>query len=238
MTVALDEEGVSVDECYWEASWGLINPDWVACERVYDIERPETPIKTSGIKELHVKTVKRGEAVTMECNFSMITNKKNLLLFRQSFGKVPQFLAKPYTFDGSHVSITVNGHKFDLNVRETRKEDGGEYFCAVTEGTVVKFISGTRLQFEGEEIKCCPTPGTVTKNTDCVTHQGSSSTYGNVGVITFMLIIYTIIWIVFKLEIQTQTEEILIKAEDNVLISTKVRRARRVRDSTQEVHEC
>ncbi|MCJ8744030.1 hypothetical protein PDJAM_G00101500, partial [Pangasius djambal] len=109
-----------------------------------------TAVKTSDIKELQVKTVKRGENVTMECNFN-IKNKDNLVWYRQSFGKF-QFLAKSYsdtlgyTFDPgfkySRFSITVNDHKFDLNINETREDDGGEYFCVELDASALKFTSG------------------------------------------------------------------------------------------------
>ncbi|KAM9435767.1 uncharacterized protein Hap1MRO34_001822 [Clarias gariepinus] len=143
---------------------------------------------TSDIKELHVKTVKRGEAVTMECNISGVKDKKNLAWYRQSSEKVPQFLAKPYSnnlgydfvegFNDSRYSVTVNKQKFDLNINEIREDDGGEYFCGYVDGNILKFTSGTRLQFEGEEMKPCPTPGTLNKNTHSVTHQGSNSRDG------------------------------------------------------------
>ncbi|KAM9432005.1 uncharacterized protein Hap1MRO34_002837 [Clarias gariepinus] len=140
---------------------------------------------TSDIKELQVKTVKPGEAVTMECN---IKNKNSFAWYRQSFGKVPQFFARQYGgtpgyifaegFNDSRFSVTVKDQKFDLNINEIREDDGGEYFCGYVEGSTVKFTSGTRLQFEGEEMKPCPTPGTLNKNTHSVTHQGSNSRDG------------------------------------------------------------
>ncbi|KAF5889795.1 putative immune-type receptor 7 precursor, partial [Clarias magur] len=114
--------------------------------------------RTSDIKELHVKTVKRGEDVMMECDTSEITNKINLVWYRQRFGKLPQFLAKPYnnaqgyTFDTGvndvRFSFTVNDQKFDLNINKTREDDGGEYFCGEMEGNTIRFTSGTRLQFQ------------------------------------------------------------------------------------------
>ncbi|XP_053470732.1 uncharacterized protein LOC128601496 isoform X2 [Ictalurus furcatus] len=157
--------------------------------------------KTSDIKELHVKTVKRGENVTMECNMSKGKNKNNLAWYRQSFGKVPQYFVRYYGsnsytfaegFKDSRFSMTVNDQKFDLNIIVTREDDGGEYFCGEVEGNTLKFTSGTRLQFEGsnegskssdgegEEMKHCPTPGTVNINTDSVTgsNEGSKSSDG------------------------------------------------------------
>ncbi|KAM9435531.1 polymeric immunoglobulin receptor-like [Clarias gariepinus] len=144
--------------------------------------------KTSNIKNLHAKTVKRGETVTMECNISEVRSKYAIAWYRQSFGKVPQFLVRPYSrtlgytfvegFTDSRFSVTVKDQKFDLNINEIREDDGGEYFCGYVEGSTVKFTSGTRLQFEGEEMKPCPTPGTLNKNTHSVTHQGSNSRDG------------------------------------------------------------
>ncbi|KAM9435533.1 uncharacterized protein Hap1MRO34_001661 [Clarias gariepinus] len=130
--------------------------------------------KPFDIKELHMKTVRLGDAVTMECNITEVRNKNSLAWYRQSFGKIPQFLARQYSntqgyifSDGSndsHFSVTVKDQKFDLNINKTREDDGGEYFCGYVEGSTVKFTSGTRLQFEGEEMKPCPTPGTLNKN--------------------------------------------------------------------------
>ncbi|XP_053470745.1 uncharacterized protein LOC128601507 [Ictalurus furcatus] len=148
-----------------------------------------TAVTTSDIKELHVKTVKRGEDVTMECSMSKVKNKYNLAWYRQSFGKVPQYFVRRYGqsnytfaegFKDSRFSMTVNDQKFDLNIIGTREDDGGEYLCGEVEGITIKFTSGTRLQFEGEEMKHCPTPGTVNNNTDSVTgsNEGSKSSDG------------------------------------------------------------
>nr|NP_001187261.1 novel immune-type receptor 9 precursor [Ictalurus punctatus]AAL35550.1 novel immune-type receptor 9 [Ictalurus punctatus] len=125
---------------------------------LYSLFSLRTAVKTSDIKELHVKTVKRGENVTMECSMSKDKNKNNLAWYRQSFGKVPQYFVRLYgqnnynfvdEFKDSHFSMTVNDQKFDLNINGTREDDGGEYFCGEVEGNTIKFTSGTRLQFEG-----------------------------------------------------------------------------------------
>nr|AAL35549.1 novel immune-type receptor 8 [Ictalurus punctatus] len=156
---------------------------------LYSLFSLRTAVKTSDIKELHVKTVKRGENVTMECSMSKDKNKNNLAWYRQSFGKVPQYFVRLYgqnnynfvdEFKDSHFSMTVNDQKFDLNINGTREDDGGEYFCGEVEGIIIKFTSGTRLQFEGEEMRHCPTPGTVNINTDSVTgsNEGSKSSDG------------------------------------------------------------
>ncbi|XP_053470740.1 uncharacterized protein LOC128601502 isoform X2 [Ictalurus furcatus] len=125
---------------------------------LYSLFSLRTAVKTSDIKELHVKTVKRGENVTMECSMSKVKDKNNLAWYRQSFGKVPQYFVRHYgqnnynfvdEFKDSHFSMTVNDQKFDLNINGTREDDGGEYFCGEVEGNTIKFTSGTRLQFEG-----------------------------------------------------------------------------------------
>ncbi|XP_053531803.1 immunoglobulin lambda variable 4-60 [Ictalurus punctatus] len=117
-----------------------------------------TAVNTSDIKELHVKTVKRGENVTMECSMSKVKDKDKLAWYRQSFGKVPQYFVRHYGsnsstfaegFKDSRFSMTVNAQKFDLNIIGTREDDGGEYFCGEVDGNILKFTSGTRLQFEG-----------------------------------------------------------------------------------------
>ncbi|KAI5086519.1 putative immune-type receptor 6a precursor, partial [Silurus meridionalis] len=100
-------------------------------------------VKTSDIKELHVRTVKSGEDVTIvECNISMIRDKSKVVWYRQSFGKVPQFFAKYYGikgfkfaegFNDSRFSFTVNDHQFDLIITNLREDDGGEYFCGEIE---------------------------------------------------------------------------------------------------------
>ncbi|KAI5087007.1 putative immune-type receptor 6a precursor, partial [Silurus meridionalis] len=117
-------------------------------------------VKTSDIKELHVKTVKSGEDVTIECNITMITDKSKVSWYRQNFGKVPQFFAKYYGtnyftftdgFNDNRFSITVNEQQFNLNIKNLREDDGGEYFCGENDGTTIKFTSGERLQFEGKQ---------------------------------------------------------------------------------------
>lgn len=107
-----------------------------------------------------MKTVQRGEDVTIECNVSGVRYKNDLVWYRQSFGKVPQFFAKSYSstlgytfdtgFNNIRFSITVNHYKFDLNINKTKEGDGGEYFCGELEGNTIRFKSGTRLEFQGK----------------------------------------------------------------------------------------
>ncbi|KAI5630274.1 putative immune-type receptor 6a precursor [Silurus asotus] len=118
-------------------------------------------VKTSDIKELHVRTVKSGQEFTIVvCNISLIRDKSKVVWYRQSFGKVPQFFAKHYRtnsytfadgFNDNRFSFTVNEHQFNLNITNLREDDEGEYFCGETELTTIKFTSGTRLQFEGKQ---------------------------------------------------------------------------------------
>ncbi|KAF5896194.1 putative immune-type receptor 7 precursor, partial [Clarias magur] len=138
--------------------------------------------KTSDIKRLPVKIVKPGENVTIECNISGVKEKNNLVWYKQSFGNMPQFLARPYknnlrykfaeAFENSQFNITLNDHKFDLHINEIRKEDNGDYFCGGLEGTELKFTSGARLKFEGEKPKLCSTLGTLNQNTQSFTILG------------------------------------------------------------------
>ncbi|KAF5880194.1 putative immune-type receptor 7 precursor, partial [Clarias magur] len=138
----------------------------------------------SELKQLHTKTVTFGQDVIMQSDIREVKNKRNLGLYRQSFGKLPQFIARWYGqkdstllegFNDKRFIVTAKDQKFDLSINNVKEDDGGEYFCTELEGTTVKFTSGTRLQFEGEEKKLCPTPGTLNKNTHSVTHQGSNS---------------------------------------------------------------
>ncbi|XP_046691795.1 uncharacterized protein LOC124376634 [Silurus meridionalis] len=143
-----------------------------------------TAVKTSDIKELHMKTVKSGEDVIIACDLSLITDKSKVVWYKQSFGKMPQFFAKYYGtnsyrladgFNDNRFSFAVNEHEFNLNIKNLRKDDGGEYFCGEIEKTTIKFTSGALLQFEDKEMKLCPSPGPEIKTTDSVIHQNSTS---------------------------------------------------------------
>ncbi|KAF5896182.1 putative immune-type receptor 7 precursor, partial [Clarias magur] len=141
--------------------------------------------KPSEFKQLHVKMVKLGGDAIMQCDISEVKNKNTLAWYRQSFEKLPRFLVRSYSntlgytfvegFNDGRFDVNVKGQKFDLNIKNLREDDGGEYFCGEVDENSLKFTSGTRLQFEGEEKKLCPTPGTLNKNTHSVTHQGSNS---------------------------------------------------------------
>ncbi|XP_046691801.1 uncharacterized protein LOC124376639 [Silurus meridionalis] len=184
-----------------------------------------TAVKTSDIKELHVRTVKSGEDVTIACDLSLIADKSKVVWYRQSFEKVPLFFAKRYGtnsytftdgFNDNRFNFTVNEHQFDLNIMNLREDDEGEYFCGEMEGTTIKFTSGTRLQFEDKEMKLCPSPGPEIKITGSVTNPCTNSiietdssctdqmhvlfllSIVRVGVLAFMIIIFPILLIVCK----------------------------------------
>ncbi|XP_047657706.1 uncharacterized protein LOC113646932 isoform X4 [Tachysurus fulvidraco] len=143
-----------------------------------------TAVKTSDIKEIDVITVKRGEDVTMKCSISSDTKKENVVWYRQISGKLPQHFAKPYKsdlgyrfsdgFNDARFSISINDNKFDLNIKKTRADDGGEYFCGEIVGSVVKFTSGTRLQFEDTTHR--PTSGTTHRDSSISTETCESCT--------------------------------------------------------------
>ncbi|KAF5896175.1 putative immune-type receptor 7 precursor, partial [Clarias magur] len=112
---------------------------------------------TSDTKKLQVKTVKPGENVVMKCNLTEIKVKKKLVWYRQSLDDVPLVFVRHYGqndytfaegFNDKRFSVTVKEHQFDLNINGTREDDAGEYFCGESEGSTLKFTSGTRLQFE------------------------------------------------------------------------------------------
>ncbi|XP_060721076.1 uncharacterized protein LOC132842413 [Tachysurus vachellii] len=168
-------------------------------------------VKTSDIKEIHVITVARGEDVTMKCSISSAAKKYDAVWYRQISGKLPQFIGKPYksdlgykfidVFNDTRSSISVNDNKFDLSIKKTREDDEREYFCGEMDGNVVKFTSGTRLQFN--ETTHRPTSGT--------THRDSSSSRGTsemrvffwlsisrIGVLSITVIILTIWYKVLK----------------------------------------
>ncbi|XP_053470543.1 uncharacterized protein LOC128601393 [Ictalurus furcatus] len=192
---------------------------------LYSLFSLRTAVKTSDIKELHVKTVTRGENVTMECSMSMVKKKNNLVWYRQSFGKVPQFLAKPYSstlgytfdtgFNDIRFSMTVNDQKFELNIIGTREDDGGEYFCGEVEGNMIRFTSGTRLEFQDEETKHHPTSRKLNTSSVPLPHSNSSRVTGEsctdniqiffwlsisrTGVLVITVIILTILHMVLKL---------------------------------------
>ncbi|XP_046691797.1 uncharacterized protein LOC124376635 isoform X2 [Silurus meridionalis] len=169
-----------------------------------------TAVKTSDIKELHVRTVKSGEDVIIACDLSLIRDKSKVVWYRQSFGKVPQFFAKYYGtnsytftdgFNDNRFGVTVNEHQFDLNIKNLRED-----FCGEMEKTTIKFTSGARLQFEDKEMKLCPSPGPGNKTTGSVTHQNSTSRGGDSWVIytltTFsiisVIVIMVLVGVLFK----------------------------------------
>ncbi|XP_047657411.1 uncharacterized protein LOC125138962 [Tachysurus fulvidraco] len=110
----------------------------------------------------------------MKCSISSDTKKENVVWYRQISGKLPQFFAKPYTsklgykfidgFNDDRFSFSLNNNTFDLNIKKTREDDEGEYFCGEMDGNVAKFTSGTRLQFEDKDTIHRPTSGTTDRD--------------------------------------------------------------------------
>ncbi|XP_047657416.1 uncharacterized protein LOC113647945 [Tachysurus fulvidraco] len=147
-----------------------------------------TAVKTSDIKEIDVITVKRGEDVTMKCSISSDT-KKEVVWYRQISGKLPQYFAKPYKnelgyrfsdgFNDARFSFSVNDNKFDLSINKTREDDEGEYFCGEIEGNVVKFTSGTRLQFKAKNTTHRPTSGTTHRDSSSSRETNKDTTHSN-----------------------------------------------------------
>ncbi|XP_060747561.1 uncharacterized protein LOC132860386 [Tachysurus vachellii] len=163
-----------------------------------------TAVKTSDIKEIDVITVKLEEDVTMKCSISSVTKKDNVVWYRQSSGKLPQYFAKPYKndlgykfvegFNDDRFSISVNDSKFDLSIKKTIEVDEGEYFCGEMEGSVLKLTSGTRLQFEGKQLKNKCFKASVFFHTGCCFQIQVMSYLSmfRVGVLVFLVIIFTI----------------------------------------------
>lgn len=115
-------------------------------------------VKTSDINEFQVQTVKRGDNVTIECGENLLKdNQDNFVWYKQSFGKVPQYVARKLknayrfnpAFNDGHLSITLEGKRFDINIVRTKEEDRATYFCAETLNNVAEFKSGTFLAFQG-----------------------------------------------------------------------------------------
>ncbi|KAK3517033.1 hypothetical protein QTP70_032523 [Hemibagrus guttatus] len=66
----------------------MMNTLFVALSALFSLF---TAVNSSDIKELHVRTVKRGGDVTMECDISSVTEKDKLVWYRQRSGKLPQY---------------------------------------------------------------------------------------------------------------------------------------------------
>ncbi|XP_060772126.1 uncharacterized protein LOC132883021 isoform X1 [Neoarius graeffei] len=156
-------------------------------------------VKTSDIIELQVQTVRRGDNVTIKCDENLLKdNQDNLVWYKQSFGKVPQHVARKFKntyrfnpkFDDGHLDITQEGKRFDINIVRTKEEDSATYFCTEMLDNVVKFESGTLLAFQAEKANHPVPTLTVISSGESVTLQCSvqviaSSCAGEQGVYLF-----------------------------------------------------
>ncbi|XP_053098223.1 uncharacterized protein LOC113523909 [Pangasianodon hypophthalmus] len=138
-----------------------------------------TSVKTSDIKELQVQKVKRGETVTIKCD-DLSGNKTNLVWFKQSFGKLPQFVVRqmektirPGAGFGDGRFRISHEKLFNLNIKEIKEEDTGTYFCAEWLVSSLHFRSGTLLVVEAKEMKRHPPTVTVMENRESLTLQCS-----------------------------------------------------------------
>ncbi|MCJ8744031.1 hypothetical protein PDJAM_G00101530 [Pangasius djambal] len=140
-----------------------------------------TSVKPSNIKELQVQKVKRGENVTIKCDDLSSDKNKLVVWFKQSFGKVPQWVGRggessfrpSAGFNDGRFSISVNKNLLNLNIKEVKEEDTGTYFCAELLPSSLHFGSGTLLVVEAEEMKQHPPTVTVMENGESLTLQCS-----------------------------------------------------------------
>ncbi|XP_034169410.2 uncharacterized protein LOC113532202 isoform X2 [Pangasianodon hypophthalmus] len=117
-------------------------------------------VKTSDINEIRVQTVRRGDNVTIKCSENLLRdNKDNLVWYKQSFGKVPQYVGRKIknayrfndAFNDGHFHITQDEKIFNINIARTKEEDAATYFCVQILENVMEFISGTLLVFQAEK---------------------------------------------------------------------------------------
>uniref|UniRef100_A0A3B1JH67 Ig-like domain-containing protein n=1 Tax=Astyanax mexicanus TaxID=7994 RepID=A0A3B1JH67_ASTMX len=124
--------------------------------------------------DLQVQTVKIGENVTLKCEQSSFRDsQKALSWYKQSFGKLPQFIVRAAENNQDprfarsfkeRFKMISNEEQMNLKIINTVEEDAGTYFCVKVNDQVVEFGSGTLLLFPGE-----PRPGII------FTHGDSSS---------------------------------------------------------------
>ncbi|XP_036419474.1 uncharacterized protein LOC118803077 isoform X2 [Colossoma macropomum] len=120
-------------------------------------------VKTSENDDLQVQTVKCGENVTIKCDQDFVKGREHYLVwYKQSFGKLPQFIARSSENNANirvaetfkqRFRLTAGEEKFDLSIIKTVKEDAGTYFCVKTKNSVTEFGSGTLLLFLDEKSK-------------------------------------------------------------------------------------
>ncbi|XP_053344820.1 M1-specific T cell receptor beta chain-like, partial [Clarias gariepinus] len=131
-----------------------------------------TSVKTSGIKEIQVKKLKRGENVVLNCN----TN--NAVWLKQSYGNVPQWIVRR---DETSVRVGLGlsnkrfsiNEPFHLNITNLKEEDTGTYFCADVQSSSLHFGPGTFLVVEAEEVRQRPPTVTVMEDGKSLTLQCS-----------------------------------------------------------------
>ncbi|KAF5900306.1 putative immune-type receptor 1 precursor, partial [Clarias magur] len=116
-----------------------------------------TAVKSSDINGIRVQTVRHGDDATIKCGEkSLKDHKDNLVWYKQSFGKVPQYVVRTIknthrmsgAFNDGRYSVTWDGKRFDMNIAGIKEEDTATYFCAQILENIVEFGSGTLLVFQ------------------------------------------------------------------------------------------
>ncbi|XP_037390684.1 uncharacterized protein LOC108436121 [Pygocentrus nattereri] len=118
-------------------------------------------VQTSGFDDLRVQAVKYKENVTIKCEQSFVKGHKHYLAwYKQSFGKLPQFIARAakHNEDARYARpfverfrLTATEETFDLKIMNTVEEDTGTYFCVKVKEYVTEFGSGILLLFPDEK---------------------------------------------------------------------------------------
>uniref|UniRef100_A0A3B4E9X1 Ig-like domain-containing protein n=1 Tax=Pygocentrus nattereri TaxID=42514 RepID=A0A3B4E9X1_PYGNA len=116
-------------------------------------------VQTSDFDDLRVQAVKYGENVTIKCEQSFVKGHKHYLAwYKQSFGKLPQFIARADKHNANvryalpfveRFRLTATEETFDLKIMNTVEEDTGTYFCVKVKEYVTEFGSGILLLFPG-----------------------------------------------------------------------------------------
>ncbi|XP_058234487.1 uncharacterized protein LOC131345565 [Hemibagrus wyckioides] len=115
-------------------------------------------VKTSNIAEIQVQTVRRGDNVTIKCGEDLTRdNKGSLIWYKQSFGKVLQYVARKTennyrlnpAFNDGHIDFTRDQKRFDLNIAGT-KDDTATWLTKMADN-LINFGSGTLLVFQAEK---------------------------------------------------------------------------------------
>uniref|UniRef100_A0A3B1J3V2 Ig-like domain-containing protein n=1 Tax=Astyanax mexicanus TaxID=7994 RepID=A0A3B1J3V2_ASTMX len=122
--------------------------------------------------DLQVQTVKIGENVTLKCEQSSFRDsQKALSWYKQSFGKLPQFILRAAENNQDprfarsfkeRFKMISNEEQMNLKIINTVEEDAGTYFCVKVKDQVVEFGSGTLLLFSGNNSTVYETGESVT----------------------------------------------------------------------------